>query len=116
MPYWAVPEEMTSFSNLVLSLSSMQLRTDSVVTMTSTAGTRPWPSALGTRRWEMTPRSTEANCRRICFWWWGGKTEITRLMVSVASRVCRGAEDQVARLGGVEGGLDGLQVAHLAHE
>ena len=53
----------------------------------STAGTRPWPSDRGTRRWEMTPLSTAASCRRICFWWWGGKTEMMRLMVSVASRV-----------------------------
>ena len=37
----------------------------------------------------MTAFSTPESCRRICFCWWGGKTEMMRLMVSVASRVCR---------------------------
>ena len=36
----------------------------------------------------MTAFSTPESCRRICFCWWGGKTEMMRLMVSVASRVC----------------------------
>ena len=36
----------------------------------------------------MTALSTPASCRRICFCWCGGKTEMMRLIVSVASRVC----------------------------
>ena len=56
--------------------------------MTSTAGARPSPSLLTTSRMEITALITEASWIRICFCWWGGKTEMTRLTVSVASRVC----------------------------
>ncbi len=55
---------------------------------TSTAGTRPLPSARGTSRSEMTACRTCASWMRICFCWCGGKTEMMRLIVSVASTVC----------------------------
>ena len=38
-----------------------------VETITSRAGTRPRPSARGTRRWEITAFRIEASCRRTCF-------------------------------------------------
>ena len=65
----------------------MQARTVSVVMSTSMAGTRPWPSERGTKRWLMTAFSTADICSRTCFWWCGGKTEMMRLIVSVASKV-----------------------------
>ena len=39
-----------------------------------------------------------------------------RSTVEAAVVVCSGAEDEVARLRGLDGDLDGLQVAHLADE
>jgi hypothetical protein len=75
--------------SFVLSLLMMQSRMKGVAIMTSTAGTRPWPSARGTRRMDMTAFRTPESCSRICFCWWGGKTEMMRLMVSVASSVWR---------------------------
>ncbi len=78
-------------TSLMPGTSPLKMRSEirGELSMTSTAGTRPWPSARGTRRMEMIALSTCASCRRICFCWWGGKTEMMRLMVSVASRVCR---------------------------
>ena len=55
--------------------------------MTSTAGTRPLPSARTTRRWETTPWTTAESWARIWSSWWGGKIEMIRLMVSVAFKV-----------------------------
>ena len=37
----------------------------------------------------MTAFRTAPSWRRICFCWCGGKTAMMRLIVSVASRVCR---------------------------
>ena len=74
--------------SLVRSLSSTISRTRELATSTSTAATRPFPSARGTRRWETTLRSTDPSCRRTCFCWWGGNAEMMREMVSVASSVC----------------------------
>ena len=37
----------------------------------------------------MTALRTAASWRRTCFCWWGGNTEMMRVMVSVASRVWR---------------------------
>ncbi len=39
-----------------------------------------------------------------------------RLTVSVASRVCRVEKHQVAGFGGQQGGVDGFDVAHFAHQ
>ena len=88
MPYCETPAAIASWMSFVLSLLMMQSRMNGVVIMTSTAGTRPWPSARGMRRIDTTALRTPASCRRICFCWCGGKTEMMRLMVSVASRVC----------------------------
>ena len=94
----------------------MQSLMNAVAMRTSTAGTRPLPSALGSRRWAMAAFSTAASWMRICFCWCGGKTEMMRLIVSVASIVCRVEQHQMSGLGGVERGLDGFHVAHFAHE
>src|SRR3990172_8285461 len=74
----------------------------SVAIRTSTAGTRPMPSDLRTRRWEMTARKVVAICKRICFCSGGGKTAMMRWTVSVASSVCRVEE--------LDGVLDGDDV------
>ena len=57
--------------------------------ITSIAGTRPWPSALGISVWAMTPSSTNDSWARICDCWLGGKTSMMRLMVWAALLVCR---------------------------
>ena len=51
----------------VRSLSTMQSRMKAVLIITSTAATRPLPSALGMSRCETTALSTVASCSRICF-------------------------------------------------
>ncbi len=84
--------------------------------MTSTAGARPLPSMRGIRRCETTAFSTLASCSRTCFCWCGGNTAMMRLIVSVASSVCRVEKHEVAGLGREQAGLDGLEVAHLADE
>ena len=50
---------------------------------------RPFPSALGTRRWQTMPRREAARPRRTCFCSCGGKKSMIRLTVSLASVVCR---------------------------
>src|SRR3990172_4032489 len=89
IPYWETPAAIASWMSFVFSLLITQSRMNGVVIITSTAGTRPWPSARGMRRMEMTALRTPESCRRICFCWWGGETEMVRLMGSVASSVCR---------------------------
>ena len=64
----------------------------------------------------MIALSTAASWMRICFCWWGGNTAMMRLIVSVASRVWRVEKHEVAGLGGEQGGLDRLVVAHLADQ
>ena len=44
-------------------------RIRAVLINTSSAGTRPFPSARGTRRWEITALRIAASCRRTCFCW-----------------------------------------------
>src|SRR5437762_3093628 len=88
MPYCEVPCEIASLISFVFSLFSMQSRMYAVEISTSAAGTRPRPSARGRSRNETTAFSTAASCRRICFCWCGGKTELMRLTVPVASMVC----------------------------
>ena len=60
-----------------------------VLTQTSIVTQRPSPSARGTSRWQMMPRSAPASESRICFCSCGGKKSMTRVMVSCASVVCR---------------------------
>jgi len=47
IPYCDVPAAMAVWMRCVFSLSTMQSRMKGVVTRTSTAGQRPWPSARG---------------------------------------------------------------------
>ena len=94
----------------------MRLRTAGVGTRTSTAGTRPEPSAVGSSCWATTPWRATESMTRTCCCWWGGNTSMMRSIVCGASWVCRVAEHQVAGLGGGQRGGDGLQVAHLADE
>src|SRR5215831_1191712 len=105
MPYWAWPEAITLGICGVLAFSRMDSRTRPVIIITSTAGTRPLPSARTTRRCDTTPWTTAESWARIWSSWWGGKIEMMRLIVSVAFRVCR-----------VESHFHGLRVAHFTHE
>src|SRR3954453_19611109 len=59
-----------------------------VLTQISMETQRPSPSARGTSRWQMMPRSEPARPSRTCFCSCGGKKSMTRLMVSCASVVC----------------------------
>src|SRR3954469_9072749 len=59
-----------------------------VLIATSITTQRPSPSARGTRRWQMIPRSEPASARRTCFCSCGGKKSMMRLIVSAASVVC----------------------------
>jgi hypothetical protein len=52
---------IASWISLVRSLSSISSRTRAVALRISTAATRPFPSARGTSRWEITALSTEAS-------------------------------------------------------
>ena len=58
-----------------------------LVTMTSTAATRP-PLIFGSRRWLMMPRSTPAMMERIICCFPSGKNSTIRPTVSAASTVC----------------------------
>src|SRR5207245_1113964 len=89
MPYCGRPAAMTVGICAVLTFSRMDSRTSPVMIMTSTAGTRPLPSARTTRRCETTPWMTAESWARIWSSWCGGKIEMMRLMVSVAFRVWR---------------------------
>src|SRR5881628_800276 len=63
--------------------------TAAVLMSTSAAGMRPWPSLRGTSRSEITAWSALDRRWRTSSCWCGGKNEITRLIVCVASVVCR---------------------------
>src|SRR6058998_1457368 len=62
--------------------------TAAVLMSTSAAGMRPWPSLRGTSRSEITAWSALDRRWRTSSCWCGGKNEITRLIVCVASVVC----------------------------
>ena len=79
---------MTSLIEFVASGSRMRSWTRPVLTSTSTAGTRPLPSARGTSRCDTVPRSDAASENRACRWAVAGMRSSMRLMVSVASIVC----------------------------
>src|SRR6185312_16367747 len=68
-------------------LSRIRSATRALVTITSTAATRP-PPARGSNRCETTPRSTPAMIERICCCFCAGKNSIIRPTVSAASMVC----------------------------
>src|SRR5205807_1115855 len=87
MPYWEVPWTITAGIVEVFSLSLMQSRTIPVPTSTSTAGTRPLPSARTISRCETMPWMTAASWSRICPSWCGGNIEMMRFTVSVALSV-----------------------------
>ena len=57
-----------------------------VFTSTSRQGMRP-PSVVGTRRWQMIPRSAPASVNLTWFCCSPGKKSTTRFTVSVASSV-----------------------------
>ncbi len=57
-----------------------------------------------------------ASWRRTWRWWCGAKTEMMRLMLSGASSVWSVLRTRWPGLGGEEGRLDRVQVAHLADE
>ena len=94
----------------------MHSRTRPVAIMTSTAGTRPLPSARATRRWETMPWMTDGELA----------ADLVLLVrredrddpvdgLGRVQRVERG-EHQVAGLRRVQRRLDGLDVAHLADQ
>ena len=58
----------------------------------------------------------EASWSRTWRWWCGAKTEMMRLMLSGASRVWRVLRTRWPGLGGQQGRLDRVQVAHLADQ
>ena len=78
--------------------------------------TRPRPSAVLTRRWEIAPFSVPASIARTCWCMCGGKKSMRRLTVSDGVDGVDGGEDEVAGLGRRERGVDRLLVAHLADE
>src|SRR5258706_15851475 len=114
MPYCDVPAEIASLISFVFSLFSMQSRMYPVEIMTSAAGTRPSPSARGSRRRETTALSTAASCRRICFCWCGGENEMMGVVVLVGSIVFRVDNNQGPGSGGGWGGLRVLLLAIFA--
>ncbi len=67
----------------------MRFEMPGVETMISTAGTRPVPAALGSRRWETTHLRVEASCWRIWACSPAGKAPTRRLMVETQSREWR---------------------------
>ena len=94
----------------------MHSRTSAVETSTSTAGTMPLPSARGTSRWLMMPLMTddedETDLIALVL---GEGRDGARDGLARVERVQR-AHHQVARLGGEDRRLDGLEVAHLADQ
>ncbi len=96
--------------------SRMRLPMACVTTMNSNAAIMPRMSMRGSSAWHSTAISEVESCTRICSCWWRGRlVHDTRDGALGAGGVQR-AEDQVARFGGTQGGLDGFQVAKLAHE
>ena len=116
MPYWETPAAMASWMSLVLSLLMMQSRMNGVAIMTSTAGTRPWPSARGIRRMEMTAFSTpdELEADLLLLVRREDRDDAVDGLRGVQG--VQGREHQVAGLGRGDGGLDRLVVAHLADQ
>src|SRR6266566_4465280 len=88
MPYCTDPSEMRSGMLSCLDRSRMLSATAAVLINTSAAGTRPRPSFRGTRRSETIACRAVERRWRISSCWCGGKNEITRLIVCVASVVC----------------------------
>ena len=78
---------MTSCSRPVWVGSMIMSRTRPVIRRTSQVATRPRPSAVGTRRWEIAPLSVPASIARTCWCMCGGKKSMRRLTVSAASTV-----------------------------
>src|SRR5918912_322716 len=79
--------------------------------MISTAGTRPRPRAARTSRIEITALRIPASWRRTLFCWCDGKEETTRVMVSVASSVCRVERTRCPVSAEFNGVFDGDDVA-----
>src|SRR5882724_4112984 len=87
MPYCTVPSLIRSGMLSDLAESRMLSFTAAVLMSTSHAGTRPLPSLVGTRRSDTTASSDVASKLRTASCSYGGKNEITRLIVCVASVV-----------------------------
>ena len=85
--------------------------------MTSTAGTRPLPSALRHQALGDDPLEhrgqLDADLPLVDA---AGRPTMMRLIGLGGIDGMQGGEDQVAGLGGVQGGLDRLEVAHLADQ
>src|SRR2546425_3289650 len=88
MPYWTDPCAMRSGMLSDFVRSRMFSCTAAVLISTSAAGTRPLPSLRGTRRSDRTAWGAVDRRWRTSSCWCGGKNEITRLIVCVASVVC----------------------------
>ena len=116
MPYCDVPAAIAPWISGVLSLSMMQSRMNAVVIMTSTAGTRPVPSARGSRRCDdrrlQHARELDADLpllvrrehRDDAVDGLGGVERVQR------------REHEVAGLGREQRRLDRLEVAHFADQ
>src|SRR5213595_861265 len=88
IPYCTEPWAIRSGMLSCFERSRMLSCTAAVLISTSDAGTRPWPSFFGTSRSDTTAASAVDRRWRISSCWCGGKNEITRLIVCVASVVC----------------------------
>src|SRR6267378_479836 len=87
IPYWTDPCAIRSGMLSDFVRSRMFSCTAAVLISTSEAGTRPLPSFRGTRRNETMAWSAVDKRWRTSSCWCGGKNEITRLIVCVASVV-----------------------------
>src|SRR5438093_621278 len=88
MPYCTEPCAIRSGIDSDFVRSRMFSCTAAVLISTSDAGTRPFPSLRGTSRNDtIACNAVESRCRTSSCWC-GGKNEITRLIVCVASVVC----------------------------
>src|SRR6266478_2207263 len=87
MPYCTEPSAMRSGMLSCFERSRMLSATAAVLIRTSAAGTRPRPSLRGTRRSDTIACSAVDRRWRISSCWCGGKNEMTRLIVCVASVV-----------------------------
>ena len=72
MPYETVPSAIRSGMFSAFSMSRMLSATAAVLISTSAAGTRPRPSARGTRRSDTTAWSAVESSIRISWCWCGG--------------------------------------------
>src|SRR3954471_23250055 len=74
-----------------------------VFTATSMTTQRPSPSARGTRRWQMMPRSEPASASRTCFCSCGGQRGgEPHLLLLVRREEVDDAVDGLGRVGGVQ--------------